>query len=99
MYGKSATLDVHASPGRDMIIENAELLNITQEKLKPPSVSNTIPHPKTSQPSLNSHFNGEQTTFSVSTPVKAISKQIETRTADGKRRITPMFIPLHQDTG
>ncbi|XP_037920410.1 protein HIRA homolog [Hermetia illucens] len=99
MYGKSATLDVHASPGRDMIIENAELLNITQEKLKPPSVSNTMPHPKTSQPSLNSHFNGEQTTFSVSTPVKAISKQIETRTADGKRRITPMFIPLHQDTG
>lgn len=28
------------------------------------------------------------------TPVKAIEKQIETRRADGKRRITPMFVPL-----
>lgn len=27
-------------------------------------------------------------------PVKAIEKQIETRRADGKRRITPMFMPL-----
>ncbi|XP_016994371.2 protein HIRA homolog [Drosophila takahashii] len=26
-----------------------------------------------------------------------ISKQTETRTKDGKRRITPMFIPLHED--
>ncbi|KAM7348901.1 histone cell cycle regulator-like protein [Cochliomyia hominivorax] len=32
-----------------------------------------------------------------STPVKAISKQLETRTKDGKRRITPVFIPLNQD--
>lgn len=28
------------------------------------------------------------------TPVKAIEKQIETRRADGKRRITPMFVPI-----
>ncbi|XP_031624833.1 protein HIRA homolog [Contarinia nasturtii] len=28
------------------------------------------------------------------TPMKAIEKQIETRRADGKRRITPMFVPL-----
>lgn len=28
------------------------------------------------------------------TPIKAIEKQIETRRADGKRRITPMFVPL-----
>lgn len=31
------------------------------------------------------------------TPLKAISKQMETRTKDGKRRITPVFIPLNQD--
>lgn len=30
---------------------------------------------------------------SETTPVKAIEKQIETRRADGKRRITPMFVP------
>lgn len=28
------------------------------------------------------------------TPVKAIEKQIETRRSDGKRRITPMFVPI-----
>ncbi|EDW49387.1 GM17533 [Drosophila sechellia] len=28
---------------------------------------------------------------------RPISKQTETRTKDGKRRITPMFIPLHED--
>ncbi|KAI8116695.1 HIRA-like protein [Lucilia cuprina] len=32
-----------------------------------------------------------------STPIKAINKQMETRTKDGKRRITPVFIPLNQD--
>lgn len=31
------------------------------------------------------------------TPTKAIQKQTEMRRADGKRRITPMFIPLNQN--
>ncbi|KAH8387990.1 hypothetical protein KR093_010789, partial [Drosophila rubida] len=31
----------------------------------------------------------------VSSPARAISKQTETRTKDGKRRITPVFIPLN----
>lgn len=33
----------------------------------------------------------------VLSPKPAIHKQIETRTADGRRRITPMFIPLSQE--
>ncbi|CAK1581516.1 unnamed protein product [Parnassius mnemosyne] len=34
----------------------------------------------------------------ISTPVRPIDRQIETRTSDGKRRITPVFIPLtHAD--
>lgn len=38
------------------------------------------------------------TTTAISSPAKqAIHKQIETRTKDGKRRITPMFIPVSQD--
>ncbi|EGI67467.1 Protein HIRA [Acromyrmex echinatior] len=38
-------------------------------------------------------------TNTVTTPVKGpINKQIETRTSDGKRRITPMFIPPPADT-
>lgn len=36
----------------------------------------------------------------TSTPIKGpISKQIETRTSDGRRRITPMFIPSTPDRG
>ncbi|KAH8396225.1 hypothetical protein KR222_005671, partial [Zaprionus bogoriensis] len=31
----------------------------------------------------------------AASPARAISKQTETRTKDGKRRITPMFIPLN----
>ncbi|KAH8284272.1 hypothetical protein KR044_008208, partial [Drosophila immigrans] len=31
----------------------------------------------------------------VNSPARAISKQTETRTKDGKRRITPVFIPLN----
>lgn len=35
-----------------------------------------------------------------STPIKGpINKQIETRTSDGRRRITPMFIPSTPDRG
>ncbi|XP_030245750.1 protein HIRA homolog isoform X2 [Drosophila navojoa] len=32
----------------------------------------------------------------TASPARAISKQTETRTKDGKRRITPMFIPLNE---
>lgn len=38
-----------------------------------------------------------QAQVASATPTKAIHKQIETRTAEGKRRITPMFIPLQED--
>ncbi|XP_013116021.1 protein HIRA homolog [Stomoxys calcitrans] len=49
--------------------------------------------------SQNSNNNNNATSigFGQTTPVKAISKQMETRTKDGKRRITPMFIPLNPD--
>ena len=36
----------------------------------------------------------------TATPIKGpINKQIETRTSDGRRRITPMFIPPTPDRG
>lgn len=51
---------------------------------------NTISSPNASANSSMS-FGGQ------STPMKAINKQMETRTKDGKRRITPVFIPLNND--
>ncbi|XP_059615006.1 protein HIRA homolog [Phlebotomus argentipes] len=108
MYGKSAS-DMNAQSEKDMIVENAELLDaIVREKPKQPafiatlegaqnlsSVPNQQNNVSNSQPEKqeqNVNFSG------VSTQSKqAIHKQIETRTADGKRRITPMFIPMSQE--
>lgn len=68
-----------------MVMEAPELLN-----LKPPAPNQTLQVP--SAPSIPPVTN-------TVTPVKGpINKQIETRTSDGKRRITPMFIPPPADT-
>ncbi|XP_075159096.1 histone cell cycle regulator-like protein [Haematobia irritans] len=48
---------------------------------------------------MSQNSNNNCTGFVQTTPVKAISKQMETRTKDGKRRITPMFIPLNPEVG
>jgi len=69
-----------------MVMEAPELLN-----LKPPAPNQTPQVP--SAPSV------PPVTNTATTPVKGpINKQIETRTSDGKRRITPMFIPPPADT-
>lgn len=94
--------------GRDMIVENAEILDAVKEKVTLPLlsgkpspqevVSAPSPVPIPVQPDLflkpavvienNNDSNAS-----------AIKKQIETRTADGKRRITPVFIPVNQEQG
>lgn len=69
-----------------MVMEAPELLN-----LKPPAPNQTSQVP--AAPSV------PPVTNTATTPVKGpINKQIETRTSDGKRRITPMFIPPPADT-
>jgi len=72
-----------------MVMEAPELLN-----LKPPASNQSSQAP--SVPNVPPTTN---TTTTTATPVKGpINKQIETRTSDGKRRITPMFIPPPADT-
>lgn len=91
MYGKSANIDM-VQPEKDVIIEYPELVNATKER---PTINhsndakvdnNVAPEEMKSRPIAN-----------AGPPKTAIPKQIETRTADGKRRITPMFIPLNQE--
>lgn len=87
MYGKS--IDINAHPEKDMITEYAELVNVNQEKLLSSNGASV---------QIMENNNMEVLLNRPSTPIKAaIHKQIETRTADGKRRITPMFIPLDED--
>ncbi|CAL1689802.1 unnamed protein product [Lasius platythorax] len=72
--------------GGCMVMEAPELLN-----LKPPVSNQSLQ--MSSTPSI------PPATNSAAALVKApINKQIETRTSDGKRRITPMFIPPPADT-
>ncbi|KAK4296564.1 hypothetical protein Pmani_030958 [Petrolisthes manimaculis] len=78
LYGKSAHTSVSAA--NPTIIENPELLRLREEECA-----------RAKAASATSELNQRPT---PPTPQRApINKQIETRTADGKRRITPMFIP------
>ncbi|XP_055641271.1 protein HIRA homolog isoform X2 [Toxorhynchites rutilus septentrionalis] len=84
--------------------ENAEFLKITQNKLTAPSL---IPDQMPSQTEktaivVNKPAQKEVPPSATQSTVsqeaqRPILKQIETKTADGKRRITPMFIPLNDD--
>lgn len=113
MYGKGVH-DMNVSADKDVIIENAELLNesavvqrpvptflapeprVTPENLS--QIASRMDDRCETSSSITSSSISTNTTMVTSSPAKqAITKQIETRTKDGKRRITPMFIPLSQD--
>lgn len=102
MYGKDANIDISAQAEKEMIIENADLLTASKEKMKPPQL-----FPTSSQ---SQEISTNKTILAkpvappppgpspvLASPNKPILKQIETRTSDGKRRITPMFIPLSEE--
>lgn len=97
MYGKDITaFDLNGQSGKDSIIENAELLNVSQCKLTAPTLipqssQNATKISTSAQPPVALQSSTSQETQ------RPILKQIETKTADGKRRITPMFVPLNDD--
>ncbi|GAB0093518.1 Protein HIRA [Sergentomyia squamirostris] len=107
MYGKSVS-DMNVQSEKDMIVENAELLDtINREKPKQPAFMAQLEGGTVQEPVFNeNHTTNHQSNVPVQHPKfsgttaqskQAIHKQIETRTADGKRRITPMFIPMSQE--
>lgn len=93
LYGKIAQ-------GGCTIIETPELLkpkSTVSSLLQPPIVSENLGEknqqsvPKVTKNCVEvSSFDSTLQSSSVKAP---INKQIETKTTDGKRRITPMFIP------
>ncbi|XP_036343366.1 LOW QUALITY PROTEIN: protein HIRA homolog [Rhagoletis pomonella] len=110
-YGKSVTLENGSSGGADILIENPELLGETQEKPMPPSLPTAniskqnynVTQPTALVAISNGHSELPSTNLcSTESEVRpsntnAVRKQTETRTADGKRRITPVFVALNQD--
>lgn len=107
MYGKSANIDLNESQTeRGMLIEYAELVTSTSTSETHFNNNNNInnnnhidatPDIEMKSVSKPATVIPAPPTQAPPTPTKAIHKQIETRTAEGKRRITPMFIPLQED--
>ncbi|XP_029720254.2 protein HIRA homolog isoform X1 [Aedes albopictus] len=103
MYGKNITVDLNGQSGKDSLIENAELLNVSQSKLTAPTlIPQQLPPIPSQLPTVSSIPQPlpQSTVLKSSTSQETqrpILKQIETKTADGKRRITPMFIPLNDE--
>ena len=109
----AAVLTNGSTAATDYLIENPELFTCTQDKIKPPTlpIVQVINHNNNNletaaAPAPSNGLSQNRTIFSQNsnatecgqnTPMKAINKQMETRTKDGKRRITPVFIPLNQD--
>lgn len=101
IYGKSATIDLNDShTGKELLIEYADFLDISDKSQSKTDQNNSHNHIENDVEMISSNAEKTRTVPSQpATPTKAISKQIETRTADGRRRITPMFIPRDQDGG
>lgn len=113
MYGKSGNIDLNDSQTeRGMLIEYPELMTSMPETQFNRNNNNNIinnnnnnnnhidlsPNIEINSISMPATVNTvPQAQATMATPTKAIHKQIETRTAEGKRRITPMFIPLQED--
>lgn len=84
---------------KGIVPEYSEFLNVDENK----SNNTTVLNVTNSNGNKNLTQFGEveiSSSLQISTkhtqiPAKRIDKQIETRRADGKRRITPMFTPLN----
>ncbi|XP_029018283.1 protein HIRA isoform X2 [Betta splendens] len=97
IYGKSLAITSTEAQLSTTIIENPEMLKYQQER-QISAQANTAPGgagSESSAPKLHSVMNGESL---EDIRKNLLKKQVETRTADGRRRITPLCI-AQLDTG
>ncbi|XP_056141509.1 protein HIRA [Lampris incognitus] len=97
IYGKSLAITSTEAQLSTTIIENPEMLKYQQERQNA-TQANSRPGstgPESSTPKLNSVMNGESL---EDIRKNLLKKQVETRTPDGRRRITPLCI-AQLDTG
>lgn len=77
--------------GKSDILEGGNALNVVEN----PSFLSIIPAAKEKSPLPTNAVSNGLTPSVTSRP--QTTKQIETRTSDGRRRITPIFIPLSHE--
>ncbi|CAL1615058.1 unnamed protein product [Knipowitschia caucasica] len=96
IYGKSLAITNTETQLSTTIIENPEMLKYQQERSQNQNQTRTEPGANdSSAPKLSSVVNGESL---EDIRKNLLKKQVETRTADGRRRITPLCI-AQLDTG
>uniref|UniRef100_A0A3P9J0L2 Protein HIRA n=1 Tax=Oryzias latipes TaxID=8090 RepID=A0A3P9J0L2_ORYLA len=95
IYGKSLAITNMEAQLSTTIIENPEMLKYQQERQTTTQASMAAAGPESSAPKVNSVMNGESL---EDIRKNLLKKQVETRTADGRRRITPLCI-AQLDTG
>uniref|UniRef100_A0A8C7NH98 Protein HIRA n=1 Tax=Oncorhynchus mykiss TaxID=8022 RepID=A0A8C7NH98_ONCMY len=93
IYGKSLAITTEAQLSTT-IIENPEMLKYQQERQRAEQVNHRMTHEAQAH-KLTSVVNGESL---EDIRKNLLKKQVETRTADGRRRITPLCI-AQLDTG
>ncbi|KAJ8005623.1 hypothetical protein DPEC_G00119860 [Dallia pectoralis] len=93
IYGKSLAITTEAQLSTT-IIENPEMLKYQQDRQREELARQSLPH-ETQAHKLTSVVNGESL---EDIRKNLLKKQVETRTADGRRRITPLCI-AQLDTG
>lgn len=97
IYGKSLAITSTEAQLSTTIIENPEMLKYQQERQSSAQINSGSGNggAESSAPKLNSVMNGESL---EDIRKNLLKKQVETRTADGRRRITPLCI-AQLDTG
>ncbi|XP_051924864.1 protein HIRA [Hippocampus zosterae] len=96
IYGKSLAITSTQEPQlATTIIENPEMLKYQQERQNTAQNNSAAACADSSAPKLNSVMNGESL---EDIRKNLLKKQVETRTPDGRRRITPLCI-AQLDTG
>ncbi|KAM5194764.1 protein HIRA isoform 1-T1 [Mantella aurantiaca] len=93
-YGKSLAITT-GSQISNTIIENPEMLKFQQRQHSQQDGEHAVAHRETQAPKVASMVNGESL---EDIRKNLLKKQVETRTADGRRRITPLCI-AQLDTG
>ncbi|XP_076007059.1 protein HIRA isoform X2 [Genypterus blacodes] len=97
IYGKSLAITSTEAQLSTTIIENPEMLKYQQERQTSAQANQALSGAglESATPKLNSVMNGESL---EDIRKNLLKKQVETRTADGRRRITPLCI-AQLDTG
>ncbi|KAK3084278.1 hypothetical protein FSP39_010934 [Pinctada imbricata] len=94
IYGKCMTKSNSTTNG-NLIIESAELLKLQQQQQqKREEIQRKM---SIMSDSLNDSHISNMSTSTLGSPFKPKDKQIETKTADGRRRITPVFLEAQID--